>query len=131
MALDAPQDLLAAAALAVAGTATPDGPWRRAFEQGEVRIADGRVTVGDRTWEAHVHAATQTGRLTVELDAIARHYAVSIDREQAVWIARDGHQLQARARATRPFRCGPRGRLSRSADARHTPAGAGSRTERA
>ena len=36
-----PDDLLPAAALAAAGTAAPPGPWRRRFEQGEVRVATG------------------------------------------------------------------------------------------
>ncbi len=94
---DQPADLLPAAALAAAGTAEPDGPWRRAFEQGEVRIADGRVTLGEQTWEARVHTGSDAdpGRLTVELDGVARHYAVAVDGEENVWIAREGHHLKA------------------------------------
>jgi acetyl-CoA/propionyl-CoA carboxylase biotin carboxyl carrier protein len=92
-----PPDLLPAAALAAAGTATPDGPWRRVFEQGEVRIADGRVTVGETSWDARVHAggSEDAGRMAIELDGIVRHYAASFDRDEAVWITRDGHHMQA------------------------------------
>jgi acetyl-CoA/propionyl-CoA carboxylase biotin carboxyl carrier protein len=102
----APPDLLPAAALAAAGTAAPQGPWRRLFEQGEVRIADGRVTVGDTTWEARVHMPTGSDaeRITIELDGVARHYAVVCDGDEAVWIAREGHHLQART--LRPDRSG-------------------------
>jgi acetyl-CoA/propionyl-CoA carboxylase biotin carboxyl carrier protein len=102
----APPDLLPAAALAAAGTAAPQGPWRRLFEQGEVRIADGRVTVGDTTWEARVHMPTGSDaeRITIELDGVTRHYAVVCDGDEAVWIAREGHHLQART--LRPDRSG-------------------------
>jgi acetyl-CoA/propionyl-CoA carboxylase biotin carboxyl carrier protein len=101
-----PPDLLPAAALAAAGTAAPQGPWRRLFEQGEVRIADGRVTVGDTTWEARVHMPTGSDaeRITIELDGVARHYAVVCDGDETVWIAREGHHLQART--LRPDRSG-------------------------
>ena len=94
--LDAPADLLPAAALAAAGTATPQGPWRRVFEQGEVRIADGRVSFGASSWQAKVHATADPRRMTIELEGVVRHYAVVLDREEAVWISREGHQLQAR-----------------------------------
>ncbi len=99
-----PADLMPAAALAAAGTAEPDGPWRRAFEQGEVRIADGRVSVGGATHTARLLATTDDRRMTVELDGIARHYAVAIDGDDTVWISREGHQLQART--VRPDRSG-------------------------
>jgi acetyl-CoA/propionyl-CoA carboxylase biotin carboxyl carrier protein len=93
-----PPDLLPAAALAVAGTAEPEGPWRRVFEQGEVRIAGGRVSFGATTWQARVHPPTGTdaGRVTIELDGIARHYAFVADGEADIWIAREGYQLRAR-----------------------------------
>jgi acetyl-CoA/propionyl-CoA carboxylase biotin carboxyl carrier protein len=93
-----PPDLLPAAALAAAGSAEPAGPWRRLFEQGEVRIADGRVSCAGASWQAAVHPDTgdDPGRLTLELDGIARHYAFVCDGEEAVWIAREGHQLHAR-----------------------------------
>jgi acetyl-CoA/propionyl-CoA carboxylase, biotin carboxylase, biotin carboxyl carrier protein len=93
---DSPADLLPAAALAAAGTATPQGPWRRVFEQGEVRVADGRVSVGDSSWQARVHAGADPRRKTIELDGVVRHYAVALEGDEVVWIAREGHQLQAR-----------------------------------
>jgi acetyl-CoA/propionyl-CoA carboxylase biotin carboxyl carrier protein len=93
-------DLLPAAALAAAGTAEPEGPWRRSFEQGEVRIAGGRVCVGDSTWQARIHPPTgaDARRLTVELDGVARHYAFVCDGDGDIWIGRDGEQLHARTR---------------------------------
>ena len=101
-----PEDLLPAAALAAAQTAEPAGPWRRVFEQGEARIADGRVTVGDTSWAARVHPSTNSDsrRVTVELDGVARHYAVVCDGDEVIWIAREGHHLQART--SRPDRSG-------------------------
>jgi acetyl-CoA/propionyl-CoA carboxylase, biotin carboxylase, biotin carboxyl carrier protein len=93
---DAPADLLPAAALAAAGTATPQGPWRRVFEQGEVRIADGRLRAGDSSLQARVHASSDPRRMTIELDGVVRHYAVAFEGDEVVWIAREGHQLQAR-----------------------------------
>ena len=97
---DPPADLLPAAALAAAGTATPQGPWRRVFEQGEVRITDGRVSVGNTSWAACVHTAigSDPGLMTIELDGVARHYAVVCDGDETVWIARQGHHLQAHTR---------------------------------
>jgi acetyl-CoA/propionyl-CoA carboxylase biotin carboxyl carrier protein len=93
-----PADLLPAAAVAAAGTAEPDGPWRRVFEQGEARVVDGRVRVGERAWDARVHRSgdQDRGLMLIELDGIARNYAVVRDGED-VWIGRDGHQLHARA----------------------------------
>jgi acetyl-CoA/propionyl-CoA carboxylase, biotin carboxylase, biotin carboxyl carrier protein len=88
-------DLLPAAALAAAGTAEPEGPWRRAFEQGEARIVDGRVSVDDVTWEACLHEITEN-RMTLELDGVTRHYAFAVDGDDVVWIARAGNQLEAR-----------------------------------
>ena len=92
----APVDLLPAAALAAAGTADPPGPWRRAFEAAEVRIEAGRVESGELSWEARVQPGADPGRLAIELDGVLRHYAVALDGEQAVWIARDGHHLELR-----------------------------------
>src|SRR5215218_5148944 len=90
-----PEDLLPAAALAAAGTATPPGPWRRRFEQGEVRIEDGRVTVDGRTWTGAVRDLGD-GAVRVTLDGVARRYAVDVEGDEVVWIARDGHHLEAR-----------------------------------
>ncbi|HEX3803079.1 MAG TPA: biotin carboxylase N-terminal domain-containing protein [Solirubrobacteraceae bacterium] len=114
LSLQSPPDLLPAAALAAAGTAQPEGPWWRAFERGEVRIADGYVTAGETTWEARIHPPTDgdAERMTIELDGVARHYAVVCDGDEAVWITRAGHQLQART--LRPDRSGaavPKGSL--------------------
>ena len=48
-----PDDLIPAAALAAAGTARPEGPWRRRLAtHGDVRVFDGRVTLAGRVWEA-------------------------------------------------------------------------------
>ena len=91
----APDDLLPAAALAAAGTATPPGPWRRRFEQGEVRIEDGRVTAADRTRTAAVRDLGD-GAVRVTLDGVARRYAVDVEGDDVVWIARDGHHFEAR-----------------------------------
>jgi acetyl-CoA/propionyl-CoA carboxylase biotin carboxyl carrier protein len=90
-----PDDLLPAAALAAAGTATPPGPWRRRFEQGEARVADGRVTVDGRTWTAAI-GDLGDGAVRVTLDGVARRYAVDAEGEDVVWIAREGHHLEAR-----------------------------------
>jgi acetyl-CoA/propionyl-CoA carboxylase, biotin carboxylase, biotin carboxyl carrier protein len=98
---DAPPDLLPAAAVAafLADTAhlsVPPGPWRRALAgHGEVRVRGGEVTAGGRAW---TWAARRTGdgALRVTLDGISRRYAVALD-DDAVWVGRDGHQLEARA----------------------------------
>ena len=90
-----PPDLLPAAALAAAGTGTPPGPWRRRFEQGEARIADGRVSVDGRTWTAAVRDLGD-GAIRVTLDGVARRYSVAVEGDDVVWIARDGHHLEAR-----------------------------------
>ena len=48
-----PEDLVAAAMVAAAGSARPDGPWRRALDgHGEARVGEGRVSVGERSWVA-------------------------------------------------------------------------------
>ncbi len=53
LAVAPPEDLAAAAMVAAAGSARPPGPWRRALDgQGEARVGDGRVSVGDRSWVA-------------------------------------------------------------------------------
>jgi acetyl-CoA/propionyl-CoA carboxylase biotin carboxyl carrier protein len=91
-----PDDLLFAAALATAGTAVPAGPWRREFEQGDVRIESGRVWLGDRALDAGVRPLPEDG-FSIELDGVARRY-VAVEEAGVVWIGRDGHQLEARPR---------------------------------
>jgi acetyl-CoA/propionyl-CoA carboxylase biotin carboxyl carrier protein len=119
-----PEDLVAAAMVAAAGSARPAGPWRRALaEHGEVRVGDGRVSVGERSWAADgpravvaveaagagAHAASTVGasaasaatgegfagELFITLDGIQRRYAVAVSAD-AVWVARDGHHLEVR-----------------------------------
>jgi acetyl-CoA/propionyl-CoA carboxylase biotin carboxyl carrier protein len=92
-----PDDLLPAAALAAAGTADPPGPWRREFDAGEVRIAGGRVRVGERSWAADVRSV-EPGVFRIALDGVARRYAVALDGDDAVWVARDGHHLELRTK---------------------------------
>jgi len=98
IAFAAPDDLLPAAALAAAGTATPAGPWRRRFEGGEARVLDGAVTIGHRTWSADVRALPD-GALRIALDGLSRRYVAAVT-DDAVWIARDGHHLEARTERT-------------------------------
>jgi acetyl-CoA/propionyl-CoA carboxylase biotin carboxyl carrier protein len=95
-----PQDLLAAGALALAGTARPPGPWRRRFGQGEVRIVDGGITVDGDTHAAEIRPM-QDGRCAVELDGTLRTYAVAFGQNESegegeLWVGRDGHQLHIR-----------------------------------
>jgi acetyl-CoA/propionyl-CoA carboxylase, biotin carboxylase, biotin carboxyl carrier protein len=116
-----PEDLVAAAMVAAAGSASPTGPWRRALDgHGEARVGDGRVSVGDRSWaadgsrvarDAEVAAggpraagATDAagaagngfaGEVLIGLDGVQRRYAVAVG-DDAVWIARDGHHLEVR-----------------------------------
>jgi len=93
---DPPPDLLAAAALAAAGTAWPPGPWfRRLAGHGEVRVHAGRVTAGGRDWAAGAVRRGEDGATRVSLDGIQRRYAVAVD-EEAIFIARDGHHLELR-----------------------------------
>jgi acetyl-CoA/propionyl-CoA carboxylase biotin carboxyl carrier protein len=101
LAVGPPDDLLAAAALAAAGTATPAGPWRRALADGlgEARVAGGTVTVGDATWHG---AAIDGDRVT--LDGVTRRYALALDGDDAVHVARDGHH--ATVRTAKPDRSG-------------------------
>jgi acetyl-CoA/propionyl-CoA carboxylase biotin carboxyl carrier protein len=90
-----PSDLVAAAMVAAAGTARPPGPWRRSLAgHGEARVGDGRVTVAGRSFSAEIRFDPD-GAARVELDGIERRYAVAVSPE-AVWIARDGHQLEVR-----------------------------------
>jgi acetyl-CoA/propionyl-CoA carboxylase biotin carboxyl carrier protein len=96
-----PEDLVPAAALAAAGTATPAGPFRLRLEgHGEARVADGAVRCGEREWRADVRPVA-AGRVRVALDGLARTYAFARDGD-ALWIARDGFHLELRvARAAR------------------------------
>jgi acetyl-CoA/propionyl-CoA carboxylase biotin carboxyl carrier protein len=91
-----PADLLPAAALAAAGTAQPAGPWRREFEQGAIRIAEGRVESGSTVWSASVRGIAP-GEAAIELDGIVRRYSFAAD-DDAVWIGRDGYHLHARTK---------------------------------
>jgi acetyl-CoA/propionyl-CoA carboxylase, biotin carboxylase, biotin carboxyl carrier protein len=91
-----PGDLLPAAALAAAGTAHPPGPWRRRLETyGELRVADGRVTLGDRAWDGASVRLDAAGGARITLDGVERRYVVDVG-DEAIWIARDGHQLELR-----------------------------------
>jgi acetyl-CoA/propionyl-CoA carboxylase, biotin carboxylase, biotin carboxyl carrier protein len=95
-AIDHPDDLLPAAALVAAGSARPPGPWRRVFEQGEVRVGNGLVAHDGRQWTAELRVLGPA-RVAVELDGIVRHYTFATEAD-AVWIARDGHHLEVRPR---------------------------------
>jgi acetyl-CoA/propionyl-CoA carboxylase biotin carboxyl carrier protein len=100
-----PEDLVAAAMVAAAGSASPAGPWRRALDgHGEARVGDGRVSVGDRSWtangprvvlDAEAAGTGFTGEVFISLDGVQRRYAVAV-ADDAVWIARDGHHLEVR-----------------------------------
>jgi acetyl-CoA/propionyl-CoA carboxylase biotin carboxyl carrier protein len=91
-----PDDLLPAAALAAAGTARPPGPWtRRLALHGEVRVEGGTVTAVGRRWKAAAVRADPAGAIRATLDGVERRYAVAVT-EDAVWVARDGHHLEAR-----------------------------------
>ena len=95
-----PADLLPASAVArylgdTAGATTPPGPWRRVLDRfGEVRVAAGTVEAGGRTW-AWSAGPERDGARRIELDGVARRYAIARD-DDALWLARDGHQLQTR-----------------------------------
>ncbi len=102
----APGDLLPAAAIAAyvadtAGATVAPGPWRRAFEEhGVVRIHGEELTHGEHRMRFAVRAV-EPGLLRIALDGVSRAYAVAATAE-AVWVARDGHHLEARtARAAR------------------------------
>ncbi|HWF55228.1 MAG TPA: biotin carboxylase N-terminal domain-containing protein [Solirubrobacteraceae bacterium] len=90
-----PVDLLPAGALAAAGTSRPAGPWRRRFEHGEVRIEDGTVTIDGHRQRAEVRRI-DARHVAVELDGTLRRYAVVVDEDGELWVARDGHHLDAR-----------------------------------
>jgi acetyl-CoA/propionyl-CoA carboxylase biotin carboxyl carrier protein len=115
-----PEDLIPAAVLAGAGSAQPAGPFRlRLEDHGEVRVADGRVRLGEREWRAAVAPAAPAGAyapgaaagspatdaaaggalVRVTLDGVARRYAFARDGD-ALWIARDGHHLELRVART-------------------------------
>ena len=93
-----PDDLVPAAMLAAAGSAHPAGPWRRRLaEFGEARVENGRVRVGERSWDAALRF--DPGRLArIELDGVERRYSVVVG-DDAVWIARDGQHLEVRTAA--------------------------------
>jgi acetyl-CoA/propionyl-CoA carboxylase biotin carboxyl carrier protein len=101
-----PDDLIPAAAVAAyvadtAGSTVTPGPWRRAFEEyGEVRIHGDALTHGDRLLRFTARTL-EPGLLRIALDGVSRAYAAAVTPE-AVWVARDGHHLEARtARAAR------------------------------
>jgi acetyl-CoA/propionyl-CoA carboxylase biotin carboxyl carrier protein len=89
-----PEDLLPAAALVAAGTASPAGPWRRRFEGGEVRVAGGGVRAGSRSWPADVRRVGEV-EWRIALDGVSRRYC-AVASDEVVWVARDGHVLEAR-----------------------------------
>jgi acetyl-CoA/propionyl-CoA carboxylase biotin carboxyl carrier protein len=93
-----PDDLVPAAMLAAAGSAHPAGPWRRRLADfGEARVENGRVRVGERSWDAALRF--DPGRLArIELDGVERRYSVVVS-DEAVWIARDGQHLEVRTAA--------------------------------
>jgi acetyl-CoA/propionyl-CoA carboxylase, biotin carboxylase, biotin carboxyl carrier protein len=95
-----PPDLLGAAAVAAfradtAALSVAPGPWRRRIEgHGEVRVDPREVAAGGRAW-SWAARALDDGALRIALDGISRRYAVAVDAD-TVWVARDGHQLEAR-----------------------------------
>jgi acetyl-CoA/propionyl-CoA carboxylase, biotin carboxylase, biotin carboxyl carrier protein len=95
-----PDDLLPAAAVAAfaadtAGATTRPVPWRRVLDGlGEVRVRGDEVIAGERTW-TWAAGAERDGAIRIALDGVSRRYALARDGE-ALWIARDGHQLAAR-----------------------------------
>jgi len=110
LAVDPPEDLLPVAAHAAyradtAALTTPAGPWRRVLaDHGEVRVDATSVTVGDRRFAVTAHA-TGDGGLRATVDGVSRRYAAVVDPGgDAVWVSRDGHQLEART--DRPERSG-------------------------
>jgi acetyl-CoA/propionyl-CoA carboxylase biotin carboxyl carrier protein len=103
-----PEDLLPAAAVAAAGTARPAGPWRRALTaHGDVRVHGGTVWAGGRSWPAAIRPPGPPGpggaSVRIALDGIERRYSAAVT-EEAIWIGRDGHQLELRT--DRPDRNG-------------------------
>jgi acetyl-CoA/propionyl-CoA carboxylase biotin carboxyl carrier protein len=96
LAVPAPDDLVAAAALAAAGSAHPAGPWRRRVAgHGELRVASGRVELGDRVWSGVAVRFDAVGDAHVRLEGVERRYAFALS-DDAIWIARDGHHLELR-----------------------------------
>jgi acetyl-CoA/propionyl-CoA carboxylase biotin carboxyl carrier protein len=97
-----PDDLVPAAVLAAATTATPAGPWRRRLAgHGGARVHGGTVVVGDRTWEGAAIRRDADGVVRVLLDGVERRHVVHVT-DEAIWIARDGHHLELRTeRASR------------------------------
>jgi len=88
-----PEDLVAAAMVAAAGTATPAGPWWRALAgHGLARVEDGTVIVGERAWAAAGPRAGAGGESHIALDGLWRRYAVARDGDDT-YIFRDGHHL--------------------------------------
>jgi acetyl-CoA/propionyl-CoA carboxylase biotin carboxyl carrier protein len=100
--LEPPEDLLLGAALAVAGTADPPGPWRRTFEQGDVRIRRGQIEHNGLTMQASVRDLREH-RFAVELNGSVRRYAV-VQEGGSIFVWRAGHQLEVRSR--RPDQAG-------------------------
>ena len=91
-----PEDMLAAAAVIAAGTSRPAGPWRRKLiDHGEVRVDNGRVSASGRTLQDVSIRFDRDGDARVMLDGIERRYAFHAT-DDAIWIARDGHQLELR-----------------------------------
>jgi acetyl-CoA/propionyl-CoA carboxylase, biotin carboxylase, biotin carboxyl carrier protein len=96
LAARAPDDLLAAGVLAAATTATPAGPWRRRLaDHGDARVVDGRVEVGQRTWEGVAIRCDGDGTARVTLDGVERRYVAHVT-DEAIWVARDGHHVELR-----------------------------------
>jgi len=99
-----PADLLPAAAVAAfladtEAVTTKSGPWRRRLEgAGEVRVAGDAVTADGRTW-TWAAGPEREGTRRITLDGTSRRYAIARDG-QALWVARDGHQLEARPERT-------------------------------
>jgi acetyl-CoA/propionyl-CoA carboxylase biotin carboxyl carrier protein len=91
-----PDDLLPAAAVVAAGTATPAGPWRRKLvDHGEVRVLEGRVSAGERVWQGVAIRFDALGAARVTVGGVERRYAFDVSDEE-IWIAREGHQLELR-----------------------------------
>ncbi|MGZ4270869.1 MAG: acetyl/propionyl/methylcrotonyl-CoA carboxylase subunit alpha, partial [Solirubrobacteraceae bacterium] len=99
LAAGTPDDLVPAAALAAAGAARPAGPWRRRFVgHGEARVLDGRVTLGERSWDQVSLRFADDGAARIALGGVERRYVVAVG-DDAIWIARDGHHLELRTQS--------------------------------
>jgi acetyl-CoA/propionyl-CoA carboxylase biotin carboxyl carrier protein len=105
-----PADLFAAAAIAarhrdIAVHGMLVGPWRRDFEDlGTARASRTQLFLEDEPISFAAHEP-EPGVFELELDGVVRRYAVVVDPD-AVWVARDGHHLEARF--ARPRREDPR-----------------------